>query len=1024
MTPSIRARFIRLAVATASLAACHGGGGSGARIAGQTSFVSAPPAGMTTAGRSSPLGGAAQGAAADTAGPRTAGAATTTTPRTVQETDLYRLEGDRLYYLNGYRGLMVFDVSDVDHPALIGRSPIYGSPVDMIVRNGVAIVVVADWYGAMDDGTPFHGSIVRGLDATDPAHIKVLGEAKLGGWVADDRVVGDVIYAVSEDYGWDYGWDAASTAQPQQSVIVSSVSFAGNAIRSVGKVAFPGFSGVFNVTPNAIMLAHDVAPAASDADAGMPGSSTTKDAAAAKPAAPSGQTELLYLDISDPAGQIVQRGSLRVAGHVQGWGADNGRWNLDFADGQTAHVVACATGLYGSCDGTSGYVLSIADFSNPDAPALASQLVIPSTGWSVAARFDTDRLYLSPQTYDYGTGATATPFLVYDLGDAKAPKLAGTLDITGTIWNILPAPNHRMFALGTQYMNTPTSSGSAVSLQYLDVTAPSAPQLIGTSSFGSGWAWTPAAGTFKAFTMDAAQGLVVLPFSGWSNTSQTYNNGLQLIDFTASSIATGGAAHTRGWVERGIFVKNRLVSLSDLSLAVVDYANHAAPVVTAELTLARNVITAQPQGANIAEISGDWWGNDQTWSEVRLLPIANVEELTDAGNAATVRVDGVNARVFTNGKLAYVVTDVQIPATCDTYGRPVGDGATLAAGTGRSCTARAQQVQVVDLSSGVALRGKYRLPADPWGWWGWGWWGCYPYDWFGGAEVVQVAGDALAFRRWEPIYDPATGYALDANSSLWVVDLSDPDAPSAGSVSITDDPNGWWGNMQIAGNTLYVGHYEWADRSTGDGGAQNWTVRYFADRVDLSDRAHPRIAAKINVPGLLVGGSSTDPDLLYTIDYRWDANLAKDDFDVVRVQGSQATLLSTTPLAGWVGTTFVRGSTAYVSAQEYTDPATGGSGGTVKLHAIDLSNPAAPVDRVSQSARGWGWLLDVEGDRAVVQSGWGGNGVDIYRLVPGQAPEFRQFTRTLGWWANGVSRQDDVLFLASGYWGVQKIDLQ
>ena len=51
-----------------------------------------------------------------------------------------------------------------------------------------------------------------------------------------------------------------------------------------------------------------------------------------------------------------------------------------------------------------------------------------------------------------------------------------------------------------------------------------------------------------------------------------------------------------------------------------------------------------------------------------------------------------------------------------------------------------------------------------------------------------------------------------------------------------------------------------------------------------------------------------------------------------------------------------------------------------------MTNPAAPVDRESQSARG--------------------------------------FTRTLGWWANGVSRQDDALYLASGYWGVQKIDLQ
>lgn len=993
------------------LAACDSGGNH--RVAGQTSFVSAPPAGRSPAAgapQSVTAGGAAPAADTGAKGATTATAA----PRTVEETDLYRLEGDRLYYLNGYRGLMVFDVSDVDHPKLMGRSPIYGSPVDMIVRNGVAIVVVADWYGQMDDGTPFHGSIVRGLDASDPTNIKVLGEAKLGGWVADDRVVGDVIYAVSEDYGWTYGWDApAGGTQQAPTVIVSSVSFANNAIQAVGNVTFPGFTGVFNVTPNAIMFAHTVSDTASlGADAGTY-------------VKPGNQTLLQYLDISDPAGQIVQRGSLNVAGPVQGWGADNGRWNLDFADGKTARVVGCSAGSYGYCDGTSGYVLSIADFSNPDAPALASQLVIPATGWSVAARFDSGRLYLSPQTYDYGLGATSTPFQVYDLANPSAPRLAGTLNISGNVWNILPAPSSRLFALGNQVTSTPNTSGSAVSLEYLDVTDPAAPQLIGTSTFGSGWAWTPAAGTFKAFTMDAAKGLVVLPFSGWSSTNQAYNNGLQLIDFTASSIATGGAAHTRGWVERGIFVKNRLVSLSDLSLAVVDYTDHSAPIVTAELTLARNVITAQPQGSNIAEISTDWWNNDVTWSEVRLVPIADAEETTDAANIPSVRVDGVNARVFTNGHFAYVITDIQVPATCDAYGRAVPAGTSPPAGTTYACTARAEQVQVVDLSNGVALRGKARLPADVWGWWGWGWIGCYWYDWWGGAEVVQVGGDALAFRRWEPVYDSTTGYQVDANSALWVVDLSNPDAPSTGSVAITNDGSAWWGNMQVAGGTLYTGHYEWMERPAADGTTTDATVRYFADRIDLSDRAHPRVAARINVPGLLVGGSASDPNVLYTLDYRWDGDVAKDDFDVVRVSGGQATLLSTTPLNGWAGTTFVRGTTAYLSTQQYGyATASSSDGPLMQLHAIDLSNPAAPVDHASQSARGWGWLLDVEGDRAVVTSGWGANGVDIYQLTAGQAPQFRQFTRTLGWWANGVSRQGDTLFLASGYWGVQKVDLQ
>jgi len=982
---------LALSVALTAFTACSSG--PTARTPGQTDFVSAPPAGSAA---SSSFGGP-QGTASGSkngAVPAAPGASdASSAPRTVEETDLYRLEGDRLYYLNSYRGLMVFDVSDVDHPALLGRSAIYGTPVDMIVRNGVAIVVVADWYGQLDDGTPFHGSIVRGLDATDPTNIKVLGEAKLGGWVRDDRVVGDVIYAVSEDYGWVYGWGdvVSSTSANVETVVVSSVSFANNVISSVSRADFPGYTGVFNVTPSSILLAHDAPPAANGT--------------------PSNQTQLLYLDISDPAGQIVQRGSLTVNGQVQGWGADNGRWNLDFADGHTAHVVGCAGNGYGYCDSTAGYVLSVADFSDPDAPALTAQLMIPSTGWSVAARFDSNRLYLSPDGgYLYGS-STSTPFQVYDLTDPKAPALAGTLSIPGTVWNILPAPELRLFALGGDYAGG--NSGSSVSLKYLDVTTPAAPQLLGTSTFGTGWAWTPAAGTFKAFTMDASKGLVVLPFSGWDQNAQKYNDGLQLIDFTASTITTGGAALTRGWVERGIFVKNRLVSLSDLSLAVIDYTNHAAPIVTNELTLARNVITAQPQGTNIAEISSDWWDNDVSWSEVRLLPAAAAEETTDQGNVPTLRVDGVNARVFMNGTFAYVVTNVRVPATCDDHGRPTGPAP---AGSAPGCYGRAQQVQVVDLTNGIQPRGKIQLPMDPWSWYGWGWLGCWYYDWFWGDEMVQVQGNALAFRRWEPVYD-AKGTYLDTNSALWIVDLTRPDEPAVASVTIVDDAQAWWGNMQVVGDTLYTGHYEWYDRADQDG-----TVRYFADRIDLSDRAHPRVGAKINIPGLLVGGSPSDPSLLYAIDYRWDQNVARDDFNVLRVDGATATLLSSTPLDGWVGNTFVRGNVAYLSAQRYNDGAS--PAGTVQLHAIDLTDPSAPVDRASAAAGGWGWLLDVQGDRAVLTSGWGPSGVDIYQLADGRAPQFRQFARTLGWSSNGVSRLGDTLFMASGYWGVQKIQLQ
>ncbi|MDP9036515.1 MAG: beta-propeller domain-containing protein [Myxococcota bacterium] len=979
---------------------------------GQTDFTSAPPAGAA-GGRSASVGfgsSSSSGSSAPAAAPAQGGTASSSTaPRTVQETDLYRLDGNRLYYLNAYRGLMVFDVTNVDQPKLLGRSAIYGSPVQMFVTNGIAVIVVADWYGTMDNGQPFHGSIVRGLDATDPSNIKVLGEAKLGGWVQDTRIVGNVLYAVSEDYGWVYGWSGgygggvatgSSTTATGPTVLVSSVSFAGGLIQQIASKSYPGYGGVFNVTPTSIMFAHPVA--------------------ATQPSLPApAKTALQYLDISDPNGAIVERGTIQVAGSIQGWGADNGRWNLDFADGKVAHVIGC-----GSTGCGSGYVLATADFTNPDHPTIASELPIASSGWSASARFDSGRMYLSPGAgYYYSPNSTGTPLQIFDLSNPAAPKLAGQTEIPGSVWLMIPS-GKQLFALGQDYNSTPYYSSSRVSLKYLDVTSATGPSLLGTSSFGDGWAWTPAAQTFKAFTKEpdpwgtgTGPGLVVLPFSGWSAQSRAYNNGVQLIEYTPTSITTAGAAHTKGWVERGIFANGRILSLSDLSLSVVDYTDPLAPTVTAELTLARNVIAAQPTGAMIAQISTDWWGNDNSKSEVRVLPITDAAENLDESAAPSLTLPGTNARVFTNGQLTYIVTAVETPYPC-----PVYNGQPPYAGQPTQCTGWQQQVQVVDLSGGTAKpRGTLALPIDPNGWYGgWGWGGFYYYDWYEGGEIVQVGADALAFRRYHPNYS-ATGQYVSASRDLYVVDLSNPDKPDFASAVITNDPNGWWGNMKVINSTLYTTHYVWPA-----GNVQNPTVRYYLDAIDLSDRKNPKVQASINVPGILVGGSP-DGSILYTIDYHWGTNgsYAINDFDTLKLYQGRAYLQSTTQLDGWVGNVFVRGTTAYTSTQQYVY--TNNQPG-IELHQIDLGNPAQPVDRVASGPGGWGWLVDVQGDRLLVTSGWGYSssppGLDIYRLSPNAAPAYDQFVRTRGWSISSVARQDNQLFLSSGDWGVQAVQLK
>jgi hypothetical protein len=319
---------------------------------------------------------------------------------------------------------------------------------------------------------------------------------------------------------------------------------------------------------------------------------------------------------------------------------------------------------------------------------------------------------------------------------------------------------------------------------------------------------------------------------------------------------------------------------------------------------------------------------------------------------------------------------------------------------------------------------------------GWGWYGCYDYDWFNGADVVQVDGSTLAFRRWEPQYT-GNGTWDDASSDLFVVDLSNPDAPAVASMVVTNDPTGWWGNMRVVESTLYTSHYEWtyAEGKNGlpvkgaDAGAQvvttppaQPTARYYLDRIDLSDVRHPKIGSKINVPGALVGGSESDPSILYTIDYAWESQTTRDSLDVVKIYGDLAYLQSTTLLDGYVGNVIVRGNSAYMTSQVYSDKLKPQQP-RMELHQIDLTNPKAPVDRVASGPGGWGWLLDVQGDRAMVTSGWGPDGLDIYRLTPG-GPHYDQFVRTRGWSVNSLSRQGNQLFLSSGYWGVQAVTLK
>ena len=242
------------------------------------------------------------------------------------------------------------------------------------------------------------------------------------------------------------------------------------------------------------------------------------------------------------------------------------------------------------------------------------------------------------------------------------------------MWNFTPAGHGKVFILGNEdsYNAQQGYTGSTVSLRFLDVTDPTKPTLLGApSTFGEGWAWTPAAGTFKAFTKsDDTDGLVVLPFSGWSANYNAYNNGLQLIEFTPTVVKTSGHANTKVGSSEASSPKGGCCRSATCRWRSSTTPITTIPRSTFELPLARNVIDARPNGgpSRSSRATGGTRTIRPNPSCACSRPI-KPKRTRRTPSSPISPIEGVNARVFHNDKLSYVVTSVRNETRASTAAR-------------------------------------------------------------------------------------------------------------------------------------------------------------------------------------------------------------------------------------------------------------------------------------------------------------------------------------------------------------------
>lgn len=946
-----------------------------------------------------------------------AGTASDSGDRSVEEADLYRFVGDRLYVLNQYRGLYVFDVSDVDHPREIGRMPLVGYPVEMYVRGTRAYAIISDYFDYWRDDTaigagltPSYGSRIVGIDLSDPTAPHEIGDVVLNGYVSDTRLVGDVLYAVANRYSYWRGYGTESSEARDEMVLTSIDIHDVTHIQEVQHLTFEGSGYYVHATSNAFVIA-----------------SVNYDS-------PDGwaRTHIRYVDISSPIGLLAARGEVAVDGTMQDDTA------LDVTDSQIRVLTR-------SWDDQTTK-LRILDATEPDTLPVLGELDYFYVGSVFGTTFDGDRLYMVHfERID--------PLEVVDLSDPTHPFVAGELEMPGWVERIAPLGD-RLIGLGVD-----NTGSRAITVSLFDVSNPAAPALLDRVDSGSGeWAWSLASYERKAWTVDQENGMILFPYTSYDSGTYRQRNALGILEFDREHLSVRGEVEAAAPVERGALHEERVYALSQAALQVVDIRDREHPVPTATVELARSVsdyARSETVGVELVQpgISWGWWGG---------------------GDASALRVTALNAP---DGDAEY--SRIALPRTADALfvdGTTVvalranaGYGYYDGYGPSSSSVPGVTFVSVADATAPTILA-DVDLPLDDVAVPSYGDYGSVshytnyvsrynaPYgSWEGGDRALSLGHGRFALIRTTSTYcsgletcreagiEPvvSTYYTRDASGELpyyayWGSAYHNAlvilDAATHTVSAPIDLGDGSIENAFVRDGLLVYSH---AVPSRIDERGRSY-VRYYMERYSIeSDGALTHIDS-INVPGVVIS-LAEDGSHAITIDHTYGTGPDADEWyptvstlNTVTFEAGRAHRAARIDLEGSYNGVVARGDVVYVTSSPesywyYGSPSGGaatdsryqGALSTIDMRVLDAPRVATRTELGFNAY----WSLAALTDGALALRGGYSTGLAVFDLRDDAlSPTFRRFARTNGYGVS-ITQDGDTLYLCGGPYGIQTVSL-
>ncbi len=485
--------------------------------------------------------------------------------------DIWKTDGNTVYFFNQLRGLQVIDVSDPSNPKLTASLRMPAKGQDLYILPGespgekLAVLLAQS-----------HDSHAR----TDVVVVKIAGgsaqevsRTSLSGSLSDSRMLANRLYTVTAD--WSAYYEASGA---NGSTNLSQYLILGNGSQILEKVhQLPLFAGSALIAAGSGWLA-----VSTDQWESVGGSS---------------HINLFSLD--DSGTSPLSSGSIKASG----WVYDSFKISYE---NERLSVVSVSY----DTDALSGAWRSpVTKLENFDTEGnLLASLEIIRNEQLHATRFTGGKMYAV-------TFFQIDPLWVVDLADARNPVITGKLEIPGFSTHLEPIgeKGEFLFAIGLD--------AGAVIASLFDVHDPSNPTLASRVELDeSKWGYSEAIWNQKALKVLPEEGLALIPytsgdmFNASAGSPATRNSFVRLIDI---SLLDGGRLTLRGRLEhnfeprRAALVNGILASISQKELITANIDDRDNPAVLAEVSLAWPVNQVIQSGKFVLQI-GD--GSSPVWS--------------------------------------------------------------------------------------------------------------------------------------------------------------------------------------------------------------------------------------------------------------------------------------------------------------------------------------------------------------------------------------------------------------------------